>query len=80
MEPSDFLDNLFGIPYHYTLALIQTPTDGIDYGFHMQIHITSLLIGPGIRKHIVGSDIYGMIINPIDPDHASAKIRHAMRK
>ena len=40
------LDNLFGVPYHYSLALIQTPTDGVDYGFHTQVHITSLLRGP----------------------------------
>ena len=74
------LDNLFNIPYHYSLALIQAPTDGIDYGYHMQIHITSLLMGRGIRKYVVGADIYGMIINPVDPDLSAAKIKHAMRK
>ncbi len=74
------LDNLFGIPYHYSMALIQAPSDGKDYGYHMQIHITSLLRGPGIRKHIVGADIYGMIINPTDPNHTAAEIKHAMGK
>ena len=74
------LDNLFNIPYHYSLALIQAPTDGIDYGYHMQIHITSLLMGRGIRKYVVGADIYGMIINPVDPDLSAAKIKHAMGK
>jgi len=74
------LDNLFGIPYHYSMALIQAPTDGRDYRYHMQIHITSLLRGPGIRKHIVGADIYGMIINPTNPNHTAAEIKHAMGK
>jgi len=74
------LDKLFDTPYHYTLALIQTPTDGIDYGFHMQIHITSLLRGPGIRKHVVGADIFGRIINPSDPNETAEEIRHAMKK
>lgn len=73
------LDNLFGMPYHYTLALIQAPTDGVDYGFHMQVHITSLLRGPGLRKHVVGADIFGRIINPSDPNETAEEIRHAMR-
>ena len=73
------LDNLFDAPYHYSLALIQTPTDGVNYGFHMQIHITSLLRGPGLRKHVVGADIFGNLINPSDPNETAAEIRHAMK-
>jgi UDP-glucose 4-epimerase len=72
------LDRLFGTPYHYTLALIQTPTDGIDYGFHMQAHITSLLRGPGLRKHVVGADIFGNLINPSDPNISAEEIRRAI--
>ncbi|MCZ6633927.1 MAG: galactose-1-phosphate uridylyltransferase, partial [bacterium] len=74
------LDSLFGLPYHYTLALIQAPTDGVDYGYHMQIHITSLLRGPGLRKHLVGADIFGNIINPSDPNVTAEEIRQAMKK
>jgi UDPglucose--hexose-1-phosphate uridylyltransferase len=74
------LDNLFGVPYHYSLALIQTPTDGVDYGFHMQVHITSLLRGPGLRKHVVGADIFGNLINPSDPNETAEEIRHAMKR
>jgi len=74
------LDNLFDVPYHYSLALIQTPTDGVDYGFHMQIHITSLLRGPGLRKHVVGADIFGNLINPSDPNETAEEIRHAMKR
>ena len=74
------LDNLFDAPYHYTLALIQTPTDGMDYGFHMQVHITSLLRGPGLRKHVVGADIFGQLINPSDPNETAEEIRHAMKR
>ena len=74
------LDALFGVPYHYSLALIQAPTDGVDYGYHMQVHITSLLRGPGLRKHVVGADIFGRLINPSDPNHTAAEIRQAMRK
>lgn len=73
------LDGLFSAPYHYTLALVQAPTDGTDYGFHMQVHITSLLRGPGIRKHVVGADIFGNLINPSDPNETAEEIRHAMK-
>ncbi|MFT5366416.1 MAG: UDP-glucose 4-epimerase [Candidatus Latescibacterota bacterium] len=73
------LDGLFGASYHYTLALLQAPTDGVDYRYHMQIHITSLLRGPGLRKHVVGADIFGNLINPSDPDVTAEELRHAMR-
>ena len=73
------LDRLFGSPYQYTLAVIQAPTDGVDYGYHMQIHITSLLRGPGIRKHVVGSDIFGNLINPSDPNSTAEEIRQAIK-
>ena len=73
------LDGLFAAPYHYSLALIQAPTDGVDYGYHAQLHITSLLRGPGLRKHVVGADIFGRIVNPSDPDEAAEEIRWAVR-
>ena len=72
------LDCLFDAPYHYTLAVLQTPTNGVDYGYHTQIHITSLLRGPGLRKHVVGADIFGNLINPSDPDMTAEELRHAM--
>ena len=74
------LDHLFDAPYHYTLALMQAPTDGVDYGYHMQIHIASFLRGPGLRKHVVGADIFGNLINPSDPNVTAEEIRWAMRK
>jgi galactose-1-phosphate uridylyltransferase (family 1) len=74
------LDGLFGAPYHYSLALIQAPTDGVDYGYHAQLHMTSLLRGPGLRKHVVGADIFGRIVNPSDPDEAAEEIRWAVRR
>ena len=73
------LDGLFAAPYHYSLALMQAPTDGVDRGYHMQIHLTSLLRGPGLRKHVVGADIFGNLINPSDPDMTAEEIRWAMR-
>jgi UDP-glucose 4-epimerase len=74
------LDGLFDAPYHYSLALVQAPTDGVDYGYHMQAHITSLLRGPGLRKHVVGADIFGRLVNPSDPDVAAEEIRWAARR
>ncbi|MDA0710518.1 MAG: galactose-1-phosphate uridylyltransferase, partial [bacterium] len=73
------LDGLFGAAYHYTLAILQAPTNGVDYGYHMQIQITSLLRGPGLRKHVVGADIFGNLINPSDPDVTAEEVRHAIR-
>ena len=74
------LDGLFDAPYHYSLALVQAPTDGVDHGYHMQLHITSLLRGPGLRKHVVGADIFGRVVNPSDPDEAAEEIRWAARR
>jgi UDPglucose--hexose-1-phosphate uridylyltransferase len=74
------MDALFSAPYHYSMALVQAPTDGADYGYHMQVHLCSLLRGPGLRKHVVGADLFGRIINPSDPNHSAAEIRRAMRK
>jgi UDPglucose--hexose-1-phosphate uridylyltransferase len=72
------LDRLFGAPYPYSLALIQAPTDGKERRFHMQLHLTSLLRGPGLRKHVVGADIYGRTVNPSDPNLTAAEIRRAI--
>ena len=74
------LDKLFDRPYHYSLALTQQPTDDSDVDFHMQVHIASLLRGPGVRKHVVGSDVFGEVINPMDPNHAAAAIRYGMKR
>jgi UDPglucose--hexose-1-phosphate uridylyltransferase len=74
------LDQLFGSPYQYSLALIQAPTDGSDVTFHTQIHISSLLRGPDVRKHIVGADIFGRSVNPSDPNVSAAEIRHAIAR
>jgi UDP-glucose 4-epimerase len=74
------LDRLFDEPYHYTLALLQAPTDGSCPSYHFQVHLTSLLRGPGIRKHVVGSDIFGRHINPSDPTISAEEIRQAVRR
>jgi UDP-glucose 4-epimerase len=72
------LDSLFGRPYQYSMALIQVPTDGQDRTFHMQIHISSLLRGAEVRKHVVGTDIFGRSVNPSDPNVSAAEIRMAI--
>lgn len=74
------LDALFGQPYQYSMALIQAPTDGRDRPFHAQIHISSLLRGPSVRKHIVGTDIFGRSVNPSDPNVSAAEIRRAIAR
>ena len=74
------LDNLFGRPYQYSMALIQAPSDGSGGLFHTQIHVTSLLRGPDIRKHVVGTDIFGRSVNPSDPDVSAAEIRRAIAR
>ena len=74
------LDHLFGRPYQYSMALIQMPTDGEDRRFHTQLHITSLLRGPDIRKHVVGTDIFGRSVNPSDPNVSAAEIRRAIKR
>ena len=73
------MDELFGQPYQYSLALIQAPTS-TNGEFHAQIHISSLLRGPDIRKHIVGTDIFGRSVNPSDPNVSAAEIRRAIER
>ena len=74
------LDQLFGSPYQYSLALIQAATNKSDQVFHTQIHISSLLRGPDLRKHIVGADIFGRSVNPSDPNISAAEIRAAIAR
>jgi galactose-1-phosphate uridylyltransferase len=73
------LDSLFGSPYQYSLALIQAPSKG-EQDFHFQIHISSLLRAPEVRKHVVGTDIFGRSVNPSDPNVSAAEIRRGMRE
>jgi len=73
------LDSLFGTPYQYSLALIQAPSKG-KQDFHFQIHITSLLRAPEVRKHVVGTDMFGRSVNPSDPNVSAAEIRRRIRE
>ena len=76
------MDILFASPYQYSLALIQAPTagEGIVENFHMQIHLSSLLRAPNVRKHVVGTDIFGRSVNPSDPNVSAAEIRRAIAR
>jgi len=38
------------------------------------------LTGPGVRKHVVGADIFGQTINPSDPNETAEEIRYQMRR
>ncbi len=45
----------------------------------MQIYIASFLRGPGLRKLIVGADMFGGLVNPSDPNETAEEIRYAIR-
>lgn len=73
------MDKVFGSPYHYSLAVIQSPVGTEGRGFHFQIYITSFLIGNNVKKYVVGYDIFGDMINPTCPEWIAEKIRYSMR-
>jgi len=73
------LDSLFGSPYQYSLAVIQAPSKLEGNAFHTQIHISSLLRAPDVRKHVVGTDIFGRSVNPSDPNVSAAEIRRGIQ-
>ena len=43
------------------------------------MHITTLIMTPNIRKHVVGTDMNGIVGNPLYPNHVTVKIKFAMK-
>ena len=74
------LDNMFSVPHQYTMGMIQAPTDGIDRGWHMQIHLTSFLRNPIVLKYEVGPDRFCQMTNPSSPEGIAVLISAGIAK
>ncbi len=70
-------DNLFEIPFPYTMGFHQKPTDGeahAEWHFHAHFY-PPLLRSATIRKFMVGFEMLGMPQRDITAESAAARLR-----
>jgi len=70
-------DNLFGVPFPYTMGFHQRPTDGethAEWHFHAHFY-PPLLRSATIRKFMVGFEMLGMPQRDITAESAAARLR-----
>jgi len=70
-------DNLFGVPFPYTMGFHQRPTDGeahAEWHFHAHYY-PPLLRSATIRKFMVGFEMLGMPQRDITAESAAARLR-----
>jgi UDPglucose--hexose-1-phosphate uridylyltransferase len=70
-------DNLFAVPFPYTMGFHQQPTDGASHpSFHFHAHFyPPLLRSAEIRKFMVGYEMLGMPQRDITPESAAERLR-----
>lgn len=73
------LDRLFDAPMPYMLWFHQRPTDGGDWPqAHLHLEVAPILRAPGVQRYVAGAELgAGMLINPIAPEDAAARLRDA---
>jgi UDPglucose--hexose-1-phosphate uridylyltransferase len=73
------LDRLFDAPMPYMLWIHQRPTDGGDWPqAHLHVEVAPILRAPGVQRFVAGAELGGgMLINPIVPEDAAARLREA---
>ncbi len=71
-------DNLFGIPFPYTMGIHQRPTDGEDHAeWHMHAHFFSpLMRSLSTKKMITGYEAFGMPLRDVSPEDCARKLRN----
>jgi UDPglucose--hexose-1-phosphate uridylyltransferase len=70
-------DNLFGVPFPYTMGFHQRPTDGEphpEWHFHAHFY-PPLLRSATVRKFMVGFEMLGMPQRDITAESAAARLR-----
>ena len=72
-------DDLFGVPFPYTMGLHQRPTDGAAYPeWHLHGHFyPPLLRSATVRKFMVGYELLAQPQRDITPETAAARLRQA---
>jgi UDPglucose--hexose-1-phosphate uridylyltransferase len=70
-------DNLFEVPFSYSMGFHQAPTDGRPYpAQHLHAHYyPPLLRSATVRKFMVGFEMLGMPQRDITPETAAARLR-----
>jgi UDPglucose--hexose-1-phosphate uridylyltransferase len=71
-------DNLFEVPFPYTMGFHQHPTDGRDYpAWHLHAHFyPPLLRSATVRKFMVGYEMLGSPQRDITPESAAERLRN----
>jgi len=70
-------DNLFRVPFPYTMGFHQSPTDGRAHeGCHLHAHFyPPLLRSATVRKFMVGFELLGMPQRDVTPEQAALRLR-----
>jgi UDPglucose--hexose-1-phosphate uridylyltransferase len=70
-------DNLFQIPFPYTMGFHQKPTDGAAHDeWHLHAHFyPPLLRSATVKKFMVGYEMLAMPQRDITPERAAARLR-----
>jgi UDPglucose--hexose-1-phosphate uridylyltransferase len=71
------LDRLFDEPMPYMLWFHQRPTDGGTWPqAHLHLEVAPILRAAGVQRFVAGGELgSGLMINPIVPDDAAARLR-----
>jgi len=75
-------DNLFRVPFPYTMGIHQRPTDGQAHpSYHLHIHFyPPLLRSATVKKFMVGFEMLAMPQRDITPEAAAARLRELPEK
>jgi len=70
-------DNLFRVPFPYSMGFHQRPTDGREHaGCHLHAHFyPPLLRSATVRKFMVGFELLGMPQRDLTPEQAARRLR-----
>jgi len=70
-------DNLFEIPFPYSMGFHQSPADGQEYtGWHFHAHyFPPLLRSATVRKFMVGFEMLAMPQRDLTPETAASRLR-----
>jgi UDPglucose--hexose-1-phosphate uridylyltransferase len=72
------LDRLFDAPMPYMLWFHQRPSGGDWPQAHLHVEIAPILRAPGVQRYVAGGELgTGMMINPVVPEDAAARLREA---
>ena len=74
-------DNLFGVPFPYSMGFHSQPTDGNPHTeWHLHAHyFPPLLRSATVRKFMVGFEMLGTPQRDLTPEYAAAQLRRAAR-